>query len=129
MKLVKTTNVGAPSKTSFAIANHKQMFEIAMLHFLFAFLLWRSSQEDPFTGLLCIFISLAHFQGFDSYPYDLYLIFGVYGPLLQETRMRDRFTLYAKGGDGGNGSTSFRRSRHDRRGEADGEFSLSVSCL
>ncbi|XP_007016090.2 PREDICTED: probable GTP-binding protein OBGM, mitochondrial isoform X1 [Theobroma cacao] len=39
---------------------------------------------------------------------------------LQETRMRDRFTLYAKGGDGGNGSTSFRRSRHDRRGEADG---------
>ncbi|OMO84338.1 C2 calcium-dependent membrane targeting [Corchorus capsularis] len=39
---------------------------------------------------------------------------------LQETRMRDRFTLYAKGGDGGNGSISFRRSRHDRRGTADG---------
>lgn len=39
---------------------------------------------------------------------------------LQETRMRDRFNLYAKGGDGGNGSTSFRRSRHDRRGKPDG---------
>lgn len=39
---------------------------------------------------------------------------------LQETRMRDRYTLYAKGGDGGNGSTSFRRSRHDRRGKPDG---------
>ncbi|GLT26429.1 hypothetical protein SLA2020_014950 [Shorea laevis] len=39
---------------------------------------------------------------------------------LQETRMRDRFTLYAKGGDGGNGSTSVRRSRHDRHGRPDG---------
>lgn len=41
--------------------------------------------------------------------------------------MRDRFNLYAKGGDGGNGSTSFRRSRHDRRGKPDGQFSLNVS--
>ncbi|XVE59419.1 hypothetical protein DITRI_Ditri05aG0044900 [Diplodiscus trichospermus] len=40
--------------------------------------------------------------------------------LSQETRMRDRFNLYAKGGDGGSGSTSFRRSRHDRRGKPDG---------
>uniref|UniRef100_A0A2C9WPB3 OBG-type G domain-containing protein n=2 Tax=Manihot esculenta TaxID=3983 RepID=A0A2C9WPB3_MANES len=29
---------------------------------------------------------------------------------LQETRMRDRFTLHAKGGDGGKGCSSFRRS-------------------
>ncbi|OAY45784.1 probable GTP-binding protein OBGM, mitochondrial isoform X1 [Manihot esculenta] len=39
---------------------------------------------------------------------------------LQETRMRDRFTLHAKGGDGGNGCSSFRRSRHDRCGRPDG---------
>ena len=51
------------------------------------------------------------------------------GLFLQETRMRDSYTLYAKGGDGGNGCTSFRRSRHDRRGKPDGEFSLNVSCL
>lgn len=36
--------------------------------------------------------------------------------------MRDRFTLHAKGGDGGNGCSSFRRSRHDRRGRPDGMF-------
>ncbi|KDP44507.1 hypothetical protein JCGZ_16340 [Jatropha curcas] len=34
--------------------------------------------------------------------------------------MRDRFMLSAKGGDGGNGCSSFRRSRHDRRGKPDG---------
>ncbi|GAV74490.1 GTP1_OBG domain-containing protein [Cephalotus follicularis] len=34
--------------------------------------------------------------------------------------MRDRFTLYAKGGDGGSGCYSFRRSRHDRHGRPDG---------
>ncbi|KAF3454709.1 hypothetical protein FNV43_RR05157 [Rhamnella rubrinervis] len=39
---------------------------------------------------------------------------------LQERRMIDRFKLYAKGGDGGNGCSSFRRSRHDRRGIPDG---------
>ncbi|GAY38099.1 hypothetical protein CUMW_034140 [Citrus unshiu] len=39
---------------------------------------------------------------------------------LQETRMRDRFTIYAKGGDGGSGCCSFRRSRHLRRGKPDG---------
>ncbi|XP_044504460.1 probable GTP-binding protein OBGM, mitochondrial [Mangifera indica] len=39
---------------------------------------------------------------------------------LQETRMRDKCTLYCKGGDGGNGCSSFRRSRHDRRGRPDG---------
>ncbi|KAJ0020258.1 hypothetical protein Pint_32369 [Pistacia integerrima] len=39
---------------------------------------------------------------------------------LQETRMRDKFTLYCKGGDGGSGCSSFRRSRHDRRGTPDG---------
>lgn len=36
--------------------------------------------------------------------------------------MRDRFPLHAKGGDGGNGCSSFRRSRHDRRGRPDGMF-------
>ncbi|OAY45782.1 hypothetical protein MANES_07G091000v8 [Manihot esculenta] len=40
---------------------------------------------------------------------------------LQETRMRDRFTLHAKGGDGGNGCSSFRPSRHDRRGRPNDE--------
>ncbi|PIN08079.1 putative GTP-binding protein (ODN superfamily) [Handroanthus impetiginosus] len=39
---------------------------------------------------------------------------------LQERRMIDRFRLWAKGGDGGNGCSSFRRSRHDRRGKPDG---------
>ncbi|XP_022870519.1 probable GTP-binding protein OBGM, mitochondrial [Olea europaea var. sylvestris] len=39
---------------------------------------------------------------------------------LQERRMIDRFRLWAKGGDGGNGCCSFRRSRHDRRGTPDG---------
>ncbi|CAA0809760.1 Probable GTP-binding protein OBGM- mitochondrial [Striga hermonthica] len=39
---------------------------------------------------------------------------------LQERRMIDRFRLWAKGGDGGNGCTSFRRSRHVRRGKPDG---------
>lgn len=34
--------------------------------------------------------------------------------------MVDRFRLWAKGGDGGNGCWSFRRSRHDRRGSPDG---------
>ncbi|XP_051126340.1 probable GTP-binding protein OBGM, mitochondrial isoform X2 [Andrographis paniculata] len=40
-------------------------------------------------------------------------------PLL-ERKMIDRFSLWAKGGDGGNGCSSFRRSRHDRRGTPDG---------
>lgn len=40
--------------------------------------------------------------------------------------MIDRFRLAAKGGDGGNGCSSFRRSRHDRRGRPDGGFSLIV---
>ncbi|XP_011069946.1 probable GTP-binding protein OBGM, mitochondrial isoform X1 [Sesamum indicum] len=39
---------------------------------------------------------------------------------LQERRMIDRFRLWAKGGDGGNGCSSFHRSRHDRRGRPDG---------
>lgn len=41
-------------------------------------------------------------------------------PFLQERKMIDRFKLYAKGGDGGNGCSSFRHGRHDRRGRADG---------
>ncbi|XP_054806599.1 probable GTP-binding protein OBGM, mitochondrial isoform X2 [Prosopis cineraria] len=39
---------------------------------------------------------------------------------LQERRMIDRFKIFAKGGDGGNGCSSFRRSRHDRKGRPDG---------
>ncbi|OIT05048.1 PREDICTED: probable GTP-binding protein OBGM, mitochondrial [Nicotiana attenuata] len=39
---------------------------------------------------------------------------------LQERRMIDRFRIWAKGGDGGSGCTSIRRSRHDRRGTPDG---------
>ncbi|XP_054806600.1 probable GTP-binding protein OBGM, mitochondrial isoform X3 [Prosopis cineraria] len=34
--------------------------------------------------------------------------------------MIDRFKIFAKGGDGGNGCSSFRRSRHDRKGRPDG---------
>lgn len=37
--------------------------------------------------------------------------------------MIDRFRIWAKGGDGGSGCTSIRRSRHDRRGTPDGMFS------
>lgn len=39
---------------------------------------------------------------------------------LQERRMVDRRRLCAKGGDGGNGCISFHKSRHERRGKADG---------
>ncbi|KAF3781454.1 putative GTP-binding protein [Nymphaea thermarum] len=39
---------------------------------------------------------------------------------LQERKMVDRIKLWVKGGEGGNGCVSFRRSRHDRRGQADG---------
>ncbi|KAI0499617.1 hypothetical protein KFK09_017823 [Dendrobium nobile] len=39
---------------------------------------------------------------------------------LQERRMVDRFRLWAKGGDGGNGCWSYRRSRTDRHGAPDG---------
>ncbi|KAJ0983996.1 hypothetical protein J5N97_002352 [Dioscorea zingiberensis] len=39
---------------------------------------------------------------------------------LQERRMRDKFRLWAKGGEGGNGCWSLRRSRSDRRGRPDG---------
>ncbi|RWR93586.1 putative GTP-binding protein OBGM, mitochondrial [Cinnamomum micranthum f. kanehirae] len=39
---------------------------------------------------------------------------------LQERKMVDRFRLWAKGGDGGNGCCSFRRSRNDPRGKPDG---------
>lgn len=43
--------------------------------------------------------------------------------------MIDRFRLYAKGGGGGSGCTSTRRSRHDRRGRPDGWFSIIVQRL
>ncbi|KAH7672744.1 P-loop containing nucleoside triphosphate hydrolase protein [Dioscorea alata] len=39
---------------------------------------------------------------------------------LQERKMRDKFRLWAKGGEGGNGCWSLRRSRTDRRGKPDG---------
>ncbi|XP_043698474.1 probable GTP-binding protein OBGM, mitochondrial isoform X1 [Telopea speciosissima] len=39
---------------------------------------------------------------------------------LQERRMIDKFRLWAKGGHGGNGCSSFHRSRCDRRGKPDG---------
>ncbi|XP_008776794.1 probable GTP-binding protein OBGM, mitochondrial [Phoenix dactylifera] len=39
---------------------------------------------------------------------------------LQERRMVDRFRLWAKGGEGGNGCCSFRRTRTDRHGKPDG---------
>lgn len=51
----------------------------------------------------------------------LYIMF-----LLQERKMIDRFRLAAKGGDGGNGCYSYRRSRHNRRGTPDGEFFLII---
>lgn len=39
---------------------------------------------------------------------------------LQERRMIDKVKIFAKAGDGGNGCTSSRRSRHDRKAIADG---------
>lgn len=39
---------------------------------------------------------------------------------LQERKMRDRIKLFAKGGEGGNGCSSIRRSRRDSRGQPDG---------
>ncbi|RZC78755.1 hypothetical protein C5167_002974 [Papaver somniferum] len=39
---------------------------------------------------------------------------------LQERKMIDRFRLWAKGGDGGNGCCSVRRSRSERQGTPDG---------
>ncbi|KAJ3680794.1 hypothetical protein LUZ60_015283 [Juncus effusus] len=39
---------------------------------------------------------------------------------LQERRMIDRFNLWAKGGEGGNGCCSLRRTRTDRFGKPDG---------
>ncbi|KAF5751455.1 GTP-binding protein Obg/CgtA putative isoform 2 [Tripterygium wilfordii] len=39
---------------------------------------------------------------------------------LQESRMIDKFTLYARKGDCGNGCYSMHRSRHDRCGRPDG---------
>lgn len=50
-------------------------------------------------------------------PVRICLFIQVY---IQERRMIDRFRIWAKGGDGGNGCTSIRRSRHDRRGRPDG---------
>ena len=41
--------------------------------------------------------------------------------------MIDRFKVYAKGGDGGNGCQSMRRSRHERHGHPDGTFYLCIS--
>ncbi|PON36711.1 GTP1/OBG domain containing protein [Parasponia andersonii] len=54
---------------------------------------------------------------------------------LQERRIIDRFNLYAKGGDGGNGCSSFRRSRHEvvvnlmvgRNGERGGDVIFECS--
>lgn len=44
--------------------------------------------------------------------------------------MIDRFKIFAKGGDGGNGCSSFRRSRHDCRGRPDGVvFPIFSKCL
>lgn len=49
--------------------------------------------------------------------------------LLKERRMIDQRRLCAKGGDGGNGCISFHRSRHDRRGKADGEHLFYMIIL
>ena len=38
--------------------------------------------------------------------------------------MIDRFKIFAKGGDGGNGCSSSRRSRHDHQGRPDGSLFL-----
>lgn len=38
---------------------------------------------------------------------------------LQERKMVDRFRLHVRGGEGGSGCTSFRKSRHSRHGVAD----------
>lgn len=51
------------------------------------------------------------------------------GLCLQERKMIDRFRLYAKGGEGGSGCSSFHRSRHDRHGRPDGGFSFLVEVF
>lgn len=43
--------------------------------------------------------------------------------------MIDRFKVYAKGGDGGSGCHSTRRSRHDRHGQPDGMLILLSNLL
>lgn len=43
--------------------------------------------------------------------------------------MIDRFRLYAKGGEGGSGCSSFHRSRHDHHGRPDGGFSFLVEVF
>ncbi|WOL01355.1 putative GTP-binding protein OBGM, mitochondrial [Canna indica] len=55
-----------------------------------------------------------------SFPYsDVPKRKGKMAPL-QERKMVDRFRLWAKGGEGGNGCCSYRRSRTDRYGRPDG---------
>lgn len=49
--------------------------------------------------------------------------------VVKETRMRDRFTLYARGGEGGSGCSSARRTRADRYGKPDGTISLNCYLL
>ena len=51
---------------------------------------------------------------------------GTFGTFLQERKMIDRFRLYAKGGDGGNGCSSLRRGRQDRRGRPDGGLYFNI---
>jgi len=43
--------------------------------------------------------------------------------------MIDKVKIFAKAGDGGNGCTSSRRSRHDRKAIADGAFSSSFLIM
>ncbi|KAK9122691.1 hypothetical protein Sjap_012293 [Stephania japonica] len=48
------------------------------------------------------------------------LVLGILCSIDSERKMVDRFRLWAKGGDGGNGCSSYRRSRNNRRGIPDG---------
>lgn len=43
--------------------------------------------------------------------------------------MIDRFRLWAKGGDGGSGCFSLRRSRQDRHGRPDGGLLSLYQCF
>ena len=54
---------------------------------------------------------------------------GNFGTFLQERKMRDRFKLYAKEGNGGIRCSSFRCGRHNRHGRHNGGLYTLISII
>lgn len=95
-------------------------------------LLRRYSEEGkgcPFAGLRllsrCLCTLMCFFLHFIKMLAFLFFL-RIFWMFLQETRMKDRFTLYAKGGDGGSGCYSVRCSRHVRYGRPDGGLHIKA---